>query len=111
RLVEALEREGHRTIAMISGGHVLETLVADGVLDRLYLTLACRIVGGLAFDTLFSGPELAPAAGFELAALHDDAGVGGDGARRASDSEGSGGASNADAAGVEQLFAVLDRSG
>lgn len=98
RLVEALALEGYRNIAMISGGHVLATLVADGVLDRLYLTLACRLLGGLSFDSLLTGPTLAPAARFALAALHYEAGAGADGAIRGSDAD------------FEQLFAVFDRS-
>jgi riboflavin biosynthesis pyrimidine reductase len=98
RLVEALALEGHRNIAMISGGHVLATLVADGVLDRLYLTLACGLLGGLSFDTLLTGPTLAPAARFALAALHYEAGAGADGASGGSDAD------------FEQLFAVFDRS-
>lgn len=90
RLIEALAREAQWNVAMIGGGGVLETLVADNALDRLYLTLACRMLGGLSFDTLLTGPVLESAAAFTLAALHYDA----------EDAEGS---------GVEQLFAVLDR--
>jgi riboflavin biosynthesis pyrimidine reductase len=89
KLIEALAQEGHRTIAMLAGGEVLHALMVDDVLDRLYLTLACRMVGGLSFDTLLTGPELEPAANFRLAALHYDAA----------------GAGSSD---VEQLFAILD---
>jgi len=91
KLIEALAREQHRAIAMLGGGEVLHALMADDVLDRLYLTLACRMLGGLAFDTLLTGPELEPAAArFRLAALHYDAAA-------AAESD------------VEQLFAMLDR--
>jgi riboflavin biosynthesis pyrimidine reductase len=90
RLIEALAGEGHSNIAMISGGQVLEALIADDALDRLYLTLACRMLGGLSFDTLFTGPALATAARFTLDALHYDA-------------------ASADGSDVEQLFAVFDR--
>jgi riboflavin biosynthesis pyrimidine reductase len=90
RLIEALAHEERWRIAMIGGGEVLHALIADDVLDRLYLTLACRMLGGLAFDTLLTGTVLEPAAHFKLNALHYD------------------GAS--DGSGVEQLFAVLDRS-
>lgn len=93
RLIEALAREQHRTIAMLGGGEVLHALVVDDVLDRLYLTLACRMLGGLPFDTLLTGPVLEPAVRFRLAALHYDA------AEPCGDSD----------AAVEQLFAVLDR--
>jgi riboflavin biosynthesis pyrimidine reductase len=90
RLIEALAQEQHRTIAMLSGGEVLHALIVDDVLDRLYLTLACRMLGGLPFDTLLTGPVLEPAAGFRLTALHYDA-------------------ADAGASDVEQIFAVLDR--
>jgi riboflavin biosynthesis pyrimidine reductase len=90
RLIEALARERHRTIAMLGGGEVLHALVVDDVLDRLYLTLACRMLGGLPFDTLLTGPMLEAAPRFKLEALHYDAE-----APHGSD--------------VEQLFAMLDR--
>ena len=99
RLVEALTRNGYSNIAMISGGQVLEALVLDDVLDRLYLTLACRMLGGTSFDTLFTGPVLETAARFSLEALHYDA---------ASASE----SASATAGGrdVEQLFAIFGRA-
>jgi riboflavin biosynthesis pyrimidine reductase len=85
-LIEALAREGYRNIAVIGGGELLDALVVDGALDRLYLTLACRMLGGQTFDTLLSGPILTPAPHFGLAALHYDA----------------------EGADVEQIFAILD---
>jgi riboflavin biosynthesis pyrimidine reductase len=91
KLVEALAREAHWNIAMISGGEVLNTLLVDDVLDRLYLTLACGVLGGLSFDTLLTGPVLDRAARFTLKALHYDAGSGSD-------------------PYAEQLFALLDRA-
>ncbi|MBN1238662.1 MAG: dihydrofolate reductase family protein [Gammaproteobacteria bacterium] len=90
RLIEALAREAQWNIAMIGGGEVLHALLVDDVLDRLYLTLACRMLGGLSFDTLLTGPRLEPAECFGLEALHYDAG-------------------GAESSGVEQLFAILDR--
>jgi riboflavin biosynthesis pyrimidine reductase len=89
KLIEALAEEALWNIAMISGGEVLHALIVDDVLDRLYLTLACRMLGGLSFDTLLTGPVLEPAARFKLKALHYDADA-------------------ADGSNVEQLFAILD---
>jgi riboflavin biosynthesis pyrimidine reductase len=89
RLVEALAREAHRNVALIAGGEILHALIVDDVLDRLYLTLACRIVAGQSFDTLMTGPALAHAARFTLNALHYDA-------------------QGTQQADVEQLFAIFD---
>lgn len=91
RLVDALTRESLLNVALISGGEILRALLADDVLDRLYLTLACRMLGGASFATLVTGPELSPAAGFGLRALHYDAG-------------------HAALAAPQQLFAIFDRA-
>jgi riboflavin biosynthesis pyrimidine reductase len=91
-LIDALARDAHRNIALIAGGEILHTLLVDDVLDRLYMTLACRILGGLSFDTLMTGPPLERAAQLRLRALHYDA-------------------AGADPSDVEQLFAILDRNG
>jgi riboflavin biosynthesis pyrimidine reductase len=93
RLIDALAAESHRNIGMIGGGEILHALLADDALDRLYLTVACRMLGGSSFDTLLTGHELQHAAGFKLKALHYDA-------------EGFAGSAGS---GVEQLFAILDR--
>lgn len=90
KLIGALAGESLLNIAMTGGGEMMNALLVDGALDRLYLTIACRILGGATFDTLFTGPVLERTAGFTLKALHYDA-------------EGSAGAD------VEQLFAIFDR--
>jgi riboflavin biosynthesis pyrimidine reductase len=90
RLVEALAREARFNLAVIGGGEILHAFIADDALDRLYLTLACRVLGGVSFDTLLTGPVLERAAPFTLKALHYDAEPRGP-------------------AGVEQLFAIFDR--
>jgi riboflavin biosynthesis pyrimidine reductase len=90
RLVEALAREARFNIAVIGGGEILHAFVVDDALDRLYLTLACRMLGGVSFDTLLTGPVLEHAAPFTLKALHYDA-------------------EPREPAGVEQLFAIFDR--
>jgi len=92
KLVRALAEETHRNIALIGGGQILDALLVDNALDRLYLTVACRILGGLSFDTLLTGAVLERAAAFTLKALHYDA-------ARAADTD------------VEQLFAIFDRNG
>jgi riboflavin biosynthesis pyrimidine reductase len=91
KLVGALARDSLHNVALIGGGELLHAFVVDGALDRLYLTLACRLLGGTSFDTLLSGPVLERAASFRLEALHYDA-------------------ETTDGSDVEQLFAILDRT-
>ncbi|HET6725756.1 MAG TPA: dihydrofolate reductase family protein [Gammaproteobacteria bacterium] len=88
RLVSALAREGFANIAMIGGAELLNTLLVDNVFDRLYLTQAHRILGGLSFDTLLKGRQLNPPADFSLRSLCFDT-----------------------AGDFEQSFAVYDRAG
>ena len=68
-LIDALSNEGFGNINMIGGAVLLNMLLADKALDRLYLTTACRILGGTSFDTLFKGDQLHPAADFTLRSL------------------------------------------
>lgn len=86
-LVKALAREGFGNIDMTAGSVLLNALLNAGVLDRLYLTQACRILGGRSFETLHTGEELNPPADFKLHSLFYDAGENG---------------------AVEQLFSVFD---
>jgi riboflavin biosynthesis pyrimidine reductase len=86
-VIEALAQEGFGNIDMIAGAGLLNTLLTDKAFDRLYITQACRIVGGRLFDTLLKGQQFDPPARFKLRSLCYDDGKGGD---------------------VEQLFAVFD---
>jgi riboflavin biosynthesis pyrimidine reductase len=88
KLIEALAQEALWNVALIGGGEMLHALIVDNALDRLYLTLACRMLGGLSFDTLLTGPALAQPASFALKALHYDL----------------------NGSDVEQLFAVFERA-
>lgn len=72
-LVAALAGEGFGTIDMTAGGALLRTLLAARRLDRLYLTQACRLLGGEAFDTVLKGARLDPPVDLRLRALHYDA--------------------------------------
>lgn len=74
RLVSTLAAEGFANIAMVGGAEMLNTLLADNVFDRLYLTQAHRILGGLSFDTLLKGSQLKPPADFTLHSLCVDSG-------------------------------------
>ena len=56
----------------VAGPQVLHALLADQVLDRLYVTLTGRLLGGTEFDTLCMGPTLEPAPKLHLANLYLD---------------------------------------
>lgn len=64
---------GYRVIYSGAGPKILHLLLADGVLDRLYLTFANRVLGGKPFATIVDGALLEPTADFKLDALYFDA--------------------------------------
>jgi riboflavin biosynthesis pyrimidine reductase len=72
RLVQLLGTKGYRSLYAIAGPAVLHTLVQAEVLQRLYLTIACRLLGGNAFDTLLRGMPFTPAVGMQLTELYHD---------------------------------------
>lgn len=74
RLLAAL---GFRSVYAVAGPRMLATLLGAGALDRLYLTVVHRIVGGTVFDTLLRGPELGEAGRLRFGSLlYDSAGDG-----------------------------------
>jgi len=78
RLVQAMAELGYRTIYSATGPKVLHLLLAASVLDRLYLTLAGRLLGGQPFSTIVEGPLLVPPAGMALStAVFDPSGLDG----------------------------------
>ncbi|BAZ93249.1 hypothetical protein TspCOW1_18250 [Thiohalobacter sp. COW1] len=72
RTLDALAAAGYRSIYVIGGPHVLNTLLQAGRLDRLYLTFAGRILGGEDFSTFVYGSHLEPAPRLQLAQLYYD---------------------------------------
>ncbi|WP_303904772.1 RibD family protein [Thiohalomonas denitrificans] len=73
QVLDALERHGLRVIYSIAGARVHHTLLGSGVLDRLYLTVAHRVLGGEGADTLVWGTSLQPPPAFALQSLYLDA--------------------------------------
>lgn len=70
--IAALGDLGYRTIYMATGPRVHHLLLADNVLDRLYTTVAHRLLGGQPFSSLVEGELLQPAVGMRLHALYFD---------------------------------------
>lgn len=69
-LTRALGALGFRSLFLLAGPRMLETMLRDRVLSRLYLTMAHRLLGGEQIHTLISGPALGPEGRLRLAALH-----------------------------------------
>ena len=68
---DLLIAQGYRTAYMIAGPQVHRTLIADRVLDRLFLTTRLRLIGGTGFDTIVSG-EIGGVADLQLLSLYLD---------------------------------------
>lgn len=71
-MVERLAAAGYRSIYAIAGSAVFGTLLKARVIDRLYLTFACTLLGGYIFDTLIRSEPLLPAQNMQLASLYHD---------------------------------------
>jgi riboflavin biosynthesis pyrimidine reductase len=72
-LVRELGSMGFRSLYLLTGPRMLDTMLRDGRLSRLYLTIAHRLLGGESFHSMLSGPELGDAGRLRLCALHYDA--------------------------------------
>jgi riboflavin biosynthesis pyrimidine reductase len=71
-MIPELASRGYQSIYAIAGPGVFQTLLEARIVDRLYLTIAQQLLGGDVFDTLSSGPLLAPAQGMQLVQLYHD---------------------------------------
>ncbi len=57
-LIRLLKERGYRSIYLIAGPRMLDTMIRDRQLCRLYLTITHQLIGGLDFRTLLTGPPL-----------------------------------------------------
>jgi riboflavin biosynthesis pyrimidine reductase len=71
-LMGALAALGHHRVYVAAGPQILETLLRDRRVDRLYLTFRHRLLGGERYDTLLTGAALVPPVDFHLTSLHYD---------------------------------------
>jgi riboflavin biosynthesis pyrimidine reductase len=72
-LTRALGALGHRSLFLLAGPRMLEAMLRDRMLSRLYLTLVHRLLGGEAPQTAIAGPELRAAGRLRLRTLYHDA--------------------------------------
>ena len=71
-LIRRLGALGFRSVFLLAGPRMLETMLRGGMLSRLYLTLVHRLTGGKEMQTMISGPELGDAGRLRLGALYHD---------------------------------------
>lgn len=70
--VNTLARLGYKLIYNATGPKVLHLLLKDGMLDRLYLSFASRILGGDPYSSIVDGDLLDPPQDFRLNSLYLD---------------------------------------
>lgn len=67
-----LTLKGYRVVFSASGPKILHMLLSSGLLDRLYLTQTCRILGGDPFATIVEGSTFSPPYDMVLKGLYYD---------------------------------------
>lgn len=72
KLVEYLNQLGYKFVYSAAGPKILHLLLADRVLNRLYLTYANRILGGENFSTIVDGNYFDYPINFNLSSLYYD---------------------------------------
>ncbi len=71
-LVESLAEHGYRVIYNSTGPKVLHLLLAGGVVNRLYITIAARILGGQPFSSVVEGKLFDPPLDFKHSSVYYD---------------------------------------
>ena len=71
-LVRALGERGLRSLYLIAGPDMLDTMIRHGKLSRLFQTITHQLMGGLAFRTVSPGPEFGPVGHLKLRSLYYD---------------------------------------
>jgi riboflavin biosynthesis pyrimidine reductase len=73
-LVSAIGNLGYKCLYLLAGPRMLETMLRDRRLARLYLTLTHRLLGGEQFHTMIPGPPLGTLGRLRLRTLYYDPG-------------------------------------
>ncbi len=72
-LTRQLGERGFRTLYLIAGPHILDTMVRDERLTLMFQTITHQLMGGEAFRSLVPGPEMGPFGHLNLVSLYYDA--------------------------------------
>jgi riboflavin biosynthesis pyrimidine reductase len=75
-LAERLSLKGYRTLYLIAGPMMLETMVRERRLSTLFQTLSLQLLGGEAFRSMVPGPILGEAGRVRMVSLYHDANAG-----------------------------------
>jgi riboflavin biosynthesis pyrimidine reductase len=74
-LTRRLGELGYRTLYLIAGPEMLDTMVRNGRLARLFQTITHQLLGGERIRTLLPGPELGSLGHLKLRSLYYDPGL------------------------------------
>jgi riboflavin biosynthesis pyrimidine reductase len=69
-LIATLNGLGYKTIYLVAGPRMLDTVIREKQLSRLYLSMTHQLVGGKDFRTLLTGAMLGPEGNLMLEALY-----------------------------------------
>lgn len=71
-LVKELGKKGYRSLYLVAGPDMLDTMIRDGQLGLLFQTITHQLMGGEAFRTVSPGPEFGPFGHLKLRSLYYD---------------------------------------
>jgi len=71
-LIHELRGLGYKSIYLIAGPQMLDTIIRDKQLSRLYLTITHQLIGGKDFRTLLTGSMLGPEGNLILKSMYYD---------------------------------------
>lgn len=71
-LIQALGQRGYKTIYLIAGPHMLDTMLRDKQIGRFFHSITHQLLGGDAFRTLTPGAELNENGNLKLVSLYYD---------------------------------------
>ncbi len=71
-LVQRLGAKGYRSIYLIAGPHMLDTVVRQGCLGLLFQTITHQLLGGESIRTLLPGPEMGVFGHLKMQSLYYD---------------------------------------
>lgn len=69
-LIFELRRLGYKSIYLIAGPQMLDTMIGEKQLSRFYLTMTHQLIGGKDFRTLLTGAPLGPEGNLILKSLY-----------------------------------------